>query len=329
MKKILPIFIILIIVFIGFLFIRKRNTQPVEKTFLFFDTFVKLKFEPEKGLNIEGIVESVRTELKRIDSLYGYGKGSITNELTKNKKGMRITNEEGLILKKSQYVSEITGGAFDITVGLLENIWGFRTDKPHLPEKEEIIDALSKIGYKDISLTDSTVSFKKEGMVIDFGGISKGYAVDRAVEILKKEGIKAGIVDAGGDLKVFGKKPNGGKWLIGIRDPERKGAIIKRVSIDEGAVATSGNYERYFIKNGKRYHHILDPKTGYPANRCVSVTVVTKDAILADALATGLFVLGPDAGMALIEKLTDVEGVVMYMDGGHLKIINSSGLELK
>jgi len=280
--------------------------HPVEETFIYFDTFVKLKFYPEREMATKRIIEKVKRELERIDSLYGYEKCSFTNKLSKNKDEMKITGEECFILRKSKYLSEITDGAFDITVGLLENIWGFREDKPHLPDKVEITDALSKIGYKDIILKDSTASLKKEGMVIDLGGVSKGYAVDRAVELLKKEGVKSGIVDAGGDLKVFGRKPDGRKWLI-----------------------ASGNYERYFIRDGKRYHHIMNPKTGYPATSCVSVTIIAKEAMISDALATGIFVLGPEKGMILIEKLADVEGIIMYKENESLKIITSKGVELR
>ncbi|MCK4585670.1 FAD:protein FMN transferase [candidate division WOR-3 bacterium] len=329
MKKIFPFCIILIILLIYFLYTKRRTMHPVEETFIYFDTFVKLKFYPEREMATKRIIEKVKRELERIDSLYGYEKCSFTNKLSKNKDEMKITGEECFILRKSKYLSEITDGAFDITVGLLENIWGFREDKPHLPDKVEITDALSKIGYKDIILKDSTASLKKEGMVIDLGGVSKGYAVDRAVELLKKEGVKSGIVDAGGDLKVFGRKPDGRKWLIGIRDPEKPGAIIKRISIDKGAVATSGNYERYFIRDGKRYHHIMNPKTGYPATSCVSVTIIAKEAMISDALATGIFVLGPEKGMILIEKLADVEGIIMYKENESLKIITSKGVELR
>lgn len=328
-RNILFLITIAIILLVLLFWLKKTPLRPVEETFINFDTFVRLKFYPEKGMDTERIVERVSQELDRIDSLYGYRECSFTNVIKMNKDGMKITEEEQFILEKSNYVSEITEGSFDITIGFLEEIWGFREGDPHLPEKEEINAALSSIGNECIILTDSTVSLKKDKMIIDLGGISKGYAVDRAVEILKEEGIKAGIVDAGGDLKVFGKKPDEKEWVIGIRDPERNGKIIRKFLIDEGAVATSGNYERYFIEGGIRYHHILNPKTGYPADNCISVTILAKEAILSDALSTGIFVMGPERGMALIEKLTDVEAIMMYKEKGHLKIITSKGVKLK
>ena len=330
MKKLFPFLsIIVIILLVSFFFTKRKTTYPVEETFICFDTFVSLKFYPEKGRDIQKIVKRVKYELERIDSAYGYKKDCFSDRLSKKKERMSISHEERFILKKSIYLSEITEGAFDITVGLLEDIWGFKGDKPHLPEKEEITDALFNVGYKKIELTDSTISLKKEGMVIDLGGVTKGYAVDRAVELLREEGITAGIVDAGGDLKVFGKKPDGKQWLIGIRDPKNQGEIITRFTIDDCAVATSGNYERYFINGEEKYNHIMDPKTGYPATGCISVTILAKEAIISDALATGIFVLGPEKGMALIEKLTDVEGIIILKNNNHLKIITSKGVKLK
>ena len=144
--------------------------------------------------------------------------------------------------------------------------------------------------------------------------------------MLKRNGVDAGIVDAGGDLRAFGKKPDGEHWTIGIRHPEKPGEIITRFSIEEGAVATSGNYERFFSENGKQYHHILNPQTGYPANKCISVTIRTNNATMADALATAVFVLGPEEGMQLINQLAEVEGIIIYEDFDSLQYIVSNGL---
>jgi len=328
LKSILPVFVILIILVTGFFFLKRKTAAPVEHTFLYFDTFVNVKFYSEKGTNTKSIIDAVDKELERIDSLYGYGKGSLVNDLRFGSR-LKITSEESYILSESHFVSNITDGAFDITVGALENVWGFRGNNPHLPLKKDIEQALSETGYENINLQDSTVSLLSDNVIVDLGGISKGYAVDRATEMLKKQGIKAGIVDAGGDLRVFGKNPDGEKWTIGIRNPDRLSAIIKRFSIDEGAVATSGNYERYFLENGKKYHHILNPETGYPANKCVSVTIIAPEAILADAIATGVFVMGPQKGMKLIETMSKVEGVIMYKEDGNLKIANSEGILLR
>jgi len=323
------LFVVLIVILLGFIFIRGNGTRVIEKNFLYFDTFIDIKVYSENKKNLDVVFRKIKKELGRIHSLYGYNKGSFVKELSKNWRGMRITQEEHYILKKSLDISRITSGCFDITIGALENIWGFKDEKHHLPNEKTIKENLINVGYRNIHLSDTSVSLTKRGIALDFGGISKGYAVDRIVEILKKEGIKAGIVNAGGDLKIFGEKPNGGKWIIGITHPEKKGAIIKKIKCDDVAIATSGSYERYFIIYKKKYNHILNPFTGYPADKCESVTVITNDAIIADALATGIFVLGPEAGMSLVKKLPGVEAIIMYKDNGRLKIVKSEGIDLE
>ena len=329
MKRGVPLFVILFVILLGFIFIRGNGTRVIEKSFLYFDTFINIKIYSENNKDLDVVFKKIKKELGRIDSLYGYGKGSLAYKLSKNWRGMKITQEEYYILKESLDISRITNGSFDITVGALKNIWGFKDEKHYLPDEKTIKEMLSKVGYRNIYLSDTSVSLTKKGIALDFGGISKGYAVDRIVEILKKEGIKAGIVNAGGDLKIFGEKPNGGKWIIGITNPEKKGVIIKKIKCDDAAIATSGSYERYFIVNGKKYNHILNPFTGYPANKCESVTVITSDAITADALATGIFVLGPEAGMSLVKKLPQVKAIIMYKENGRLKIVKSEGIDIE
>jgi thiamine biosynthesis lipoprotein len=170
------------------------------------------------------------------------------------------------------------------------------------------------------------VFLEKPGMRISLGGIAKGYAVDRAVEVLRESGIQGGIVSAGGDLKAFGKREDGGPWKVGVRNPRDPSKNISVIPVSNLAVATSGDYERYRVVGGRRYHHIIDPRTGYPSRGCMSVTVVTEQALEADALATAVFVLGPERGRALLEKLPDVEGILVDGDG---RIVASSGLSGK
>ncbi len=330
MKKALPFLAILIVIpLIVFFYTKRKKYRTVEKTFLYFDTFVHITCHPPKEINIDNLFTCIDDELERIHARYGYQSGSFCRQRSIHHDTMTLSEEDNFILAKSLELSRVTDGAFDISVGLLENIWGFRGDKPHLPKEEEIQSALFRTGYQYILLADDKAILAKTGMVIDLGGISKGYAVDRVVTILRQEGISSGIVDAGGDLRVFGDKPDGRKWAIGIRDPVRAGSIAKTIYINEGAVATSGNYERCFIRDGKRYHHIFNPLTGYPANGCISVTIIAKEALVADALATGIFVLGPEKGMKLIENLHDVEGVIIYEEEGRVTIISSKGVDMQ
>jgi len=171
----------------------------------------------------------------------------------------------------------------------------------------------------------STVELKKKGMRIDLGGIAKGYAVDRAFELLTSRGYRNMIVNAGGDIRVSGRKTSG-PWVIGLQDPRDRSRIMATIEASEISVATSGDYERYFVKEGKRYHHLLNPFTGFPARQCRSVTILTEDALSADGLATAVFVMGPERGLRLIEAMEEVEGLIVSADG---KIIQSEGLKGK
>lgn len=218
------------------------------------------------------------------------------------------------LLKEALRISKLTEGAFDITIGVLTKEWGFTDGKYRVPTDREIRDKLELVNYKDIRISDSKVKLSKRGMFIDLGGIAKGYAVDKVYELLKGKGVKRAIINAGGTIRTVEKDPKR-IWKIGIKDPTGNKDILGILYLDSGlAVATSGDYERYFVKDGIKYHHLLDPKTGYPSNLCKSVTVVSKKAVEADALSTAIFVLGPKKGLSLAEKL-DVGVVIVDSKG--------------
>jgi FAD:protein FMN transferase len=221
-------------------------------------------------------------------------------------------------IEKALYVARLTDGAFDVTVGPLVNAWKIGSKDARVPSPDEIKRALSLVGYRNIEIDKKagTVFIDKRGASIDLGGIAKGYASDRAVSVLRKEGIKGGIVACAGDVKVFGLRPDGTPWTIGIQHPRKEdGALMAKLTLTDSAVSTSGDYERYFIKDGVRYCHIMNPKTGYPARGLMSVTVAAKDSWLADSMATGLFVMGPDKAYALALKHPEIE-VLMITDAG-------------
>jgi len=237
---------------------------------------------------------------------------------------VRVSPETWEVIKKSQEISEISEGGFDITIGPLVQLWRKAREKGIPPSSEEVKKILPLVNFKDLWVhPEKKVFLKKEGMAIDPGGIAKGYAVDRAFETLSSLGYKNFIVNAGGDLRVGGLK-NYQPWSIGIQDPRSPEKIMARVSVSDSAVATSGDYEKFFIHQGKRYHHILHPKSGFPPDGCQSVTILLKDAMMADALATAVFVLGPDKGFALCQRL---QGVVCLIVNGNGQKILSSGLK--
>lgn len=232
-----------------------------------------------------------------------------------------------MLLKKSIEVSEATGGAFDATVGAIKSAWNFEADHPRVPDASQIRSLLPRVNFRKILFTKDSVFLSDSGMRIDMGGIAKGLVIDRGVGVLRETGVRAGLVEAGGDLRIFGRHPYREKWKIGIRHPRsHEGELIGVLETDASSIATSGDYERYFIQDGKRYHHILNPKTGYPAEGCISVTIVAESALLADAYATAVFVLGPKDGMALIERLDALEGIIVFKKENVLETLVSAGL---
>ena len=217
---------------------------------------------------------------------------------------VRVSSETLDIIEKSVHISKMTEGAFDVTVGTLVRLWDIK--KQIIPDKTVIDEIRKGVGYGNI-VTDraaSTVFITIKGASIDLGGILKGYAADRVVGILKGNGIKSGIAAIGGEVRAFGKRPDGQPWVVGIQNPRQKGQndeIIAFVEISDRALSTSGDYNKYFEKGGKRYHHLLDPKTGYPSQRCGSTTVIADDATTSDGYSK-LFILGPQKGMEVAKK---------------------------
>lgn len=251
------------------------------------------------GKDPKDALDSAFAEIERMDKLFSsFREDSILSRL--NKEGYLKETEEtkeviGLI-KKAIFFAEKSGGCFDPTVGPLMKLWGFRGGDKRLPSEKEIQETRAYIGYKNIVVEKDGIRLIKGK--IDLGGIAKGYATDRAVYILKTKGIKKALVNAGGNIYGFGKT-----WRIGIQDPRDKTNLIGYLKIQDTGVASSGDYERFFIINGKRYSHIMDPRTGYPKQGVIATTVIAKDATTADGLSTALFVMGKD-GLKLCEKLS-------------------------
>jgi thiamine biosynthesis lipoprotein len=233
------------------------------------------------------------------------------------------------VLGVARQVSEWTEGTFDVTFGALSDLWKFDHDQDNtIPDPAIVRERLPLVDYRalDIDARAGTAFLRRKGMRVHLGGIGKGYAVDRAVTMLRSRGLRDFMIQAGGDLYVAGLK-DGRPWRLGIRDPRGPaGKSFALLDLSDGTFSTSGDYERFFLKDGRRYHHILDLKRGEPARGCRSVTLVTDRAVLADALAKGVFILGPEAGMALIEKLPGVEGVIVSATN---EVRVSSGLKAK
>lgn len=257
-------------------------------------------------------------EIKRIEQLMSpWREGGDVFRINRSsgREWVKVSAETLYVIKKSIEVSEQSNGGFDITMGPLIELWRVSRERGYPPSEEELKRSLDLVAFRNILISpDGKIFLKKEGMSIDLGGIAKGYAVDRAFEVLKRLGYKHMIVNAGGDLRVEGTK-FGQPWSIGIQDPRNSERIIAKISLTEGAIATSGDYEKYFIYQGKRYHHILNPRNGLPAEGCRSVTVLSREGVLADAMATAIFVLLPENGYSLCQNTEGIDCLIIDKEG--------------
>ena len=237
-----------------------------------------------------------------------------------------VSRETFEVIERSQWVAKLTNGAFDITIGAFKGLWKFDEDNDgSLPNPRAVKQRLKLVNHKDVVLDEHNLSvmLRRPGQRITLGGVAKGYAVDGAAAILRKAGIHNFIVQAGGDLFAGGTRGDR-PWRVGIQDPRGpRGQIIYRVDLSDQAFNTSGDYERFIIKGGKRFHHILDARTGFPSTAIRSVTVLAKTAFMADLLDTALLILGPQAALKIIEDIPDVEGVIV---DAHNQVHISSGI---
>jgi len=241
---------------------------------------------------------------------------------------IKISTDMAFVIKKALELNQITRGAFDVTISPLVDLWSSTKETRQVPSKKEILLALSKVSSKYILLRDDgTLRFSSQGTNIDLSGLAKGYVVDKAVEVLKKNGIKNGLVDAGGDIYCLGSGPHREGWRIGVKHPRGAG-LIGMLTLTDKAVATSGDYQKYYTINKHRYSHLIDPRIGYPVSEIpMSVTVIAPDCVTADGLATAISIMGPQEGLRLIERLEAVEAIIISKDEGELRIDTTSGIK--
>jgi thiamine biosynthesis lipoprotein len=277
-----------------------------------------------------GAFDAVFAEFERLESLMSTwrpGTDIVRLNEAAGERPVTISPDVIEVLQIAQQVSEWTSGTFDVTFAALTGLWKFDHDQDNtVPDRDAIRRRLSLINYRDlvVDARNGTAFLRRQEMRVSLGGIGKGYAVDRAAGILRQRGVHNFMIQAGGDLYVGGRRGDQA-WRLGIRDPRGPAdQVFARLQLSDGTFSTSGDYERAFVKNGRRYHHILDPRSGEPAGLCRSVTLVTAKAVMADALAKGVFILGPVEGMALIERLPGVEGVIV---DARNEVTISSGLK--
>jgi thiamine biosynthesis lipoprotein len=290
--------------------------QAHKKVLLLMGTRFELTAVAENESDAITAIDAGIKEIQRIEVLISEWQPTTqTSEINCNAgiKPVVVDQELYDLIVRSNRISKITGGAFDISFAAADKIWKFDGSMKRMPTPEEVAASVKKIGYNKIILDPKkhSVFLKEKGMKIGFGAIGKGYAANRARDIMKARGITSGVVNAAGDLIAWGKQPDGKPWYVGIADPAEKDKVFSWLTANEMAVVTSGNYEKFVEFNGKRYAHIIDPRTGYPVSGLKSVTIICPNAELSDALATAVFVLGKDEGLRLINQLKGVECLII------------------
>ena len=271
-------------------------------------------------------------EIKRIEKLLTtFSEDSQTNEINRNAgiQPVKVDEEVFNLIKRSLKISALTQGAFDITYGSIDkSLWNFDVNMKALPDKKTAQESVKLINYRNVILDEAaqTVFLKEAGMRIGFGGIGKGYAADCAKNILKQQNVQSGIVNASGDLITWGTQPDGRPWTIAIANPDQKMQPFSTLNISNMAIATSGNYEKYAVINGKKYAHTIDPKTGMPVSGIKSVSIICPSAELADAMATPVMVMGVKVGLDLMNQLQQIACVVI---DDHNQVYTSKNINIK
>ena len=323
MKKFVAYGILGVVLFlIGFFIARNSSDEEVKtimRTKILLGTVVEIQVRDADEQKAEDAITKAFAEVKRIDELFTtYNEDSPVWKINNSADTIiSIDSEIYNLIVLCDSITKLSNGSFDVSLDNLTKVWGFYTDDPQLPTKAEIDSALLNTGWQKITLLGDNKIIKKENLGLNFGAVAKGYSVDKAIDALKKLGINEALVNAGGEISVIGND-----WIVGIQHPREINSIIKKIMLDGFTVATSGDYEQYFEVHEIRYHHIIDPKTGYPSKGLESVTIINKSNAIADALATGVFVMGKENGMKLIETLDDTEAMIIDSDG---KIFYSSG----
>lgn len=310
-----------------------RNREYQSDQFLM-DTLINIRVYGKDTETLKTAVREAFTEMRRIAELAdhfpqpgtaGFEASDICRiNAQAGLKPVKVSAEIFEMLELSKKYADLSGGAFDITIGPVMAIWGFGGKHPVVPQKTALAKALQLVDMKSLVLDPAarTVFLKKPGMKLDLGAIAKGYATEKAIRVIQRYGITSALIDAGGNIRVLGRSPRNSPWKIGVKAPRKPGELAAVLSLEDSSAVTSGDYYRFFEADGKRMHHILDPRTGYPAGHSMSVTVVTKDAGVADILSTAFFVLEPAKALQLAGALK-TELLIISADG---KTLQTPGL---
>ena len=302
-----------------------EREESSESEIFALDTAITLKVYGSKRAEV---LKKLEDKINELDGRLSTGKA--TSEVSKlNDTGKAVLSKTSIsLVKKSLELNKQTGGLFDITIYPLMELWGFPTKNYRIPSDKEIRAILKNVGSDKIIFNENTgeISFKNKGMKIDFGGIGKGYITDELVKILKDEKVESAIINLGGNVYGFNKKPDGSLWNVAIRDPDEPDDYMAVIKLEDSAVITSGGYERYFEENGIRYHHIIDPRTGKPSeSNLKSVSIVSKDGTLADTLSTSLFIMGEEKAIKYWRENKNEFDIILMTNDNRLLV--SEGIQ--
>jgi len=323
-KRIIQISFLIILLVVIYVRISHEKSKPLKETRLALGTFVTIDIQEKNKQNRE-IIDSVFSLIQSYEKQFSLTyPESETNKINNSENSTLISEDMQDILTISKQISKETNGAFDITVGKIIQMYDF-IDKV-MPAQTEIDSALVFVGYKKIYCNESEFFKDNPNIIIDLGGIAKGFIVDKAVAYLKEKGITNSAINAGGDLFVM-QNPETDVWKIGIQHPRNPSALFGSVEVKDMAVVTSGDYEQCFIKDEKRIHHIIDPKTGFPSYNSVSVTVIAPNTTIADALCTALFVMGPEKAIKFVNLKDDIEVLIVFENKGELCCVFSNNFD--
>jgi len=326
-KSYLKYFVTLLLVLCCF----TSNAQILRKrTTLLMGGRFDISIVAKDSLTAENSIDTVIAEITRIENLISDWKPtSQVSEVNRNAgiAPVKVDREVFELTQRALQFSKITNGGFDVSFAAMDRIWKFDGSMTTMPTEEAIKQSVAKVGYQNIILdsVQSTIFLKLKGMKIGFGALGEGYATDKCRDMMLSKGIKAGIVNGSGDMTAWGKQPNGKDWNIGMTNPFDTNKLFAVVPLNDGAVTTSGSYEKFVVLNGKRYSHIINPATGYPSTGLCSVTVFGPNAEMANGFSTSLMVLGKDAGLKLINQYPEYS-CVMITDNG--KIIKSKNFKI-
>ena len=306
------------------IFCSKNENKIATKSLYAMDTYMEITAYGRKS---EEAVEAAAKEIERLDELLSTGSESSEITMMNNNKTGNVSEDTAYLLKRSIELWKTTGGAFDITIYPVMRAWGFTCGEFRVPDNAELTGLLDNVDASKLEFNENTKTLTlPENVEIDFGGIAKGYTSERVAKIMKEYGIKSATLNLGGNVQTIGPKPDGSEWRIAVKNPDNTQSYLGVISVEDKAVITSGGYERYFEEDGIVYHHIIDPKTGKPAqNGLISVTIVCEDGTLADGLSTALYVLGKDEAIAYWKSHSEEFDAVFLDESGKLYV--TQGLE--